>query len=412
MRANAALGAWLVGPGARESVMAAGALPDAVDRNIQARLDHQRSQDGQGVERLDAGILVYASLDGRAAGLCLPADSSTGEKAAALRDLARYLDLERLRPVVAQVAREQGSPMESPESVAFRLAHQLERLLGVETCVALPRPGGVAIGGVAARSDQRLVGAPVEAGSALEQTALGRTAAMAGVVAPFGTVVPDRRRRTEPAFVCAIPGPSGPVGAVAVWTPGGEEPAGPVLAGFRAALTHVSPILHRALEHARESEAAVRDPLTKLLNRSGLERMMRLVTTPTGSLLYADIDHFKRLNDSHGHAAGDAALVHVSRVFMQGVRDEDAVARIGGEEFAIWLPHTSLERGRQVAERLRQALSYSEWKWQGEKWPLRASFGVASCPESTATREGLARLADRALYQAKQQGRNAVVVAS
>ncbi len=412
LRANAAQGAWLIGPGTRESAAPRAGLSESVDRNIQARLEKQRDGDGQGVERFDAGILVYASLDGRAAGLFLLPDCSTGEKATAVRDLARFLDYARWKPVLTDIAREQGSPGESIESVAVRLAYQLERLLGVEICIALLRPTGVEIAGVSHRSDRRLLKSLVEPGSALEMAALGKAGALDGVVAPFGNVVSDRRKRLDPAFVCAIPGLAGPIGAVAVWSHNGAEPTGPALADFRTAISNAALRLQGALERTALQDSANRDPLTGLRNRRGFSEVMTSITNPTGALLYLDLDRFKVLNDSLGHPAGDDALLHLSRVLLKAVRDQDTAARIGGEEFALWLPEATLERGRQVAERIRQALAWSDWKWQGERWPLTASFGVAACPESSATREGLAPQADAALYEAKRSGRDRVVVAT
>ncbi len=411
LRANGARGAWLVGPGSREVAVPRGGISEELDRTVRGRLEHQRVSDGQGVERLGDGTLVFASLDGRAAGLHLSSRSSTGARATALRDLARLLDYDRWRPVLADVTKEQETPGETVESVALRLAHQLERLLGVETCVALARGSEVEIAGVSFRSDRRMLRTVVEQGSALEQVALGVSGEQTGVVSPLGNVVSDRRQRHDPAYVVAIPGAKGLVGAIAVWTPGGTPPQGPALAVFRKAIEAAGPRMVYALERQSLADAAIRDPLTGLRNRRGLMEVMTLVSAPYGALIYADIDRFKSLNDQLGHPAGDAALVHCSRVFIQAVRDDDTVARIGGEEFAIWLPATSLERGRQVAERIRQALSWSEWPGQGERWPLSASFGVAACPETTATREGLPAQADGALYEAKRGGRNRVAVA-
>ena len=138
---------------------------------------------------------------------------------------------------------------------------------------------------------------------------------------------------------------------------------------------------------------------------------MTRVKTPAGALVYADLDRFKAFNDRLGHPAGDAALVRFSRLLLQTVRGDDVAAWIGGEEFAVWLPGASLERGRQVAERLRQSLGESDWRWQGERCALSASFGVAACPETAATRESLRQKADAALYRAKRGGRDRVVVA-
>jgi diguanylate cyclase (GGDEF)-like protein len=410
LRSNGALGAWMVGPGTREVAVPTGGLSDDVDRIVRARLEHQRVGDGQGVERLASGTLVFASLEGRAAGLHLPAATSPHATATAQRDLARLLDYDRWRPVLADVAKEQDTPGESVESVALRLAHQLERLLGVETCVALAESSGVRITGVSLRSDRRLLRAIVAEGSPLELAALGRAGVTSGVVAPFGSVLSDRRRRKDPAFVCPIPGDKTPLGAVAVWTAGGAEPAGPLLAAFRSTVDTAGTRLLAALERRALSDAAIRDPLTGLRNRRGLGEVMTSISVMTGALVYMDLDEFKQLNDTLGHPAGDAALVHISRLLMQAVRDNDTVARIGGEEFAIWLPAASLERGRQVAERIRQAIAWSEWKWQGEKRAIRASLGVAGCPETSATKEGLPAQADAALYEAKRAGRDRVVV--
>jgi diguanylate cyclase (GGDEF)-like protein len=405
-----------VGPGGAE-VAAPGdggggrGLAADLDRLVQARLTHQLASDGQGVERLEGATLVYASLDGRAAGLVLAEECSAGARAEALRDLTRLLDYDRWRPVLAQVARQQETPGESPESVALRLAHQLERLLGVETCVAVARGPRVEIAGVSLRSDRRLLGTVVEEGSALDLVARGESGPVARVECPLGGAVQDRRDRRERAWVVPLLSEGGPVGAVAAWTADGAEVSGAALAGFQSAIGAAAPRLEAALERQALAEAAIRDPLTALLNRRGLQDVMTRVSTPSGALVYADLDRFKALNDRLGHPAGDAALVHFSRLLLQTVRGDDVAARIGGEEFAVWLPGASLERGRQVAERLRQSLGESDWRWQGERCALSASFGVAACPETAATRESLPQQADAALYRAKRGGRDRVVVA-
>ena len=130
-----------------------------------------------------------------------------------------------------------------------------------------------------------------------------------------------------------------------------------------------------------------------------------------GVLVYADLDHFKKLNDTLGHAAGDAALVHSARLMVQLIRTRDVAARIGGEEFAVWLPDATLLEGAAVAERIRSALADTPWGWQGRSWDLTASFGVAGCPETVPGIAHLAARADEALYEAKRGGRNRVVTA-
>ena len=411
LRANAGSGAWLVGPGTRETTVSAKGMSETTDHAIRARLEHQRMGDGQGVERLGDGTLVFASLDGRAAGILMPLASSTGERARALRDLARLLDYDRWRPVLADLVKQQETTGESVDSVAMRLAHQLERQLGVEVCVAVSARNAVRVTGVSLRSDRRLLGALVVQGSPLENVALGKAEPLLSVANPLGAAVPDRRRGGDPAYLCAVPGEAGPVGAVALWTPEGLEPVGEAFADLRRSIEAAGPRLQAALERKALEEAALHDPLTGLLNRTGLDLRMGMVTTLGGVLIYIDLDHFKPLNDELGHPAGDSALVHIARLLSQAVRGQDAVGRIGGEEFAIWLPNVKLERGRQVAERIRQALTFAGWQWQGTRRPLTASFGVAAWPETSTTREGLPAQADAALYEAKRNGRDRVAVA-
>jgi diguanylate cyclase (GGDEF)-like protein len=127
-----------------------------------------------------------------------------------------------------------------------------------------------------------------------------------------------------------------------------------------------------------------------------------------GALVYADLDRFKLLNDTLGHPAGDAALIHFARIIHGQIRAGDIPARIGGEEFAIWLPKADLETGTRIAERIRIKLGTTPWDWQGRSWPLSASFGVAACPETGRRVASLPAQADAALYVAKNSGRNRV----
>lgn len=416
LRANPARGVWLIGPGVREAALSGAGLGPTIDRMVVERLEHHRQGDGQTVERLDAGTLLIGSLDGFAAGLLLSPGTGAAVRERALRDLARLLDHHRLRPVLADVAREQEQPGESVESIALRLSSQLERLLGAEAVVCLARPTGVEVVGVSLRSDRRMVGVVAADGSPLAQVACGEIPELIGVDLPLGGPVTDRRKAMGPAYVCRIPGEGAPVGAVAVWTPSGAPPSGQALAHFRIATDNAGPRFVAAIVHRELEEAAVRDPLTGLLNRRGLAGAMTLTTPdgtpPYGAMICADLDRFKVLNDSLGHHAGDAALTHFARLFKTAARGRDVAARVGGEEFALWLPGASLERGREVAERVRQGLAWAPWTWQGREWPLTASFGVAAIPETAQTREVLSVQADRALYEAKRTGRDRVVVAA
>ncbi|MCS7173275.1 MAG: GGDEF domain-containing protein [Armatimonadetes bacterium] len=161
---------------------------------------------------------------------------------------------------------------------------------------------------------------------------------------------------------------------------------------------------------AAERARANTDPLTGLLNRRGIfaafdieaERHRRY-GHPLSVVLF-DVDHFKRINDRHGHSAGDRVLVRVARIVQGVIRPADSLARWGGEEFLLLLPETPLEGAVDLAERLRREIAL-----QGtELGSITASFGVAEF-HSSDNLGALVRRADAALYRAKERGRNAVV---
>ncbi len=161
------------------------------------------------------------------------------------------------------------------------------------------------------------------------------------------------------------------------------------------------------------------DALTGLLNRRAWERALALARhqlrrKPTDvALLVIDIDHFKRLNDQHGHAAGDLALVAVADALRQVARVTDAVARLGGEEFGVLLPDTSSEGALIAAERVREAVAGLRVPHAQTALQMTVSVGVAVLPPDAWRAEqweqALAR-ADQALYRAKAEGRDRVVL--
>jgi diguanylate cyclase (GGDEF)-like protein len=175
-----------------------------------------------------------------------------------------------------------------------------------------------------------------------------------------------------------------------------------------AALASAGPRVVTALEADKLKEKTRLDPLTGLLNRRGLDAVLNRVDVGDGAIIYADLDRFKDLNDKLGHPAGDAALMHFARIIREQVRNGDVGARIGGEEFAIWLPGARLEVAYRIAERIRIKLNTTHWDWRGRAWPLSASFGVAACPETSREIGDLIPQADAALYVAKNSGRNRV----
>ena len=128
------------------------------------------------------------------------------------------------------------------------------------------------------------------------------------------------------------------------------------------------------------------------------------------SMLMIDADHFKSLNDTHGHLAGDLVLRSVADLLREGTRTIDVLGRLGGEELGVLLPGTSLEFAEQVAERLRRAIANARIPWKDTELQVSVSIGVATWEENLG-REDLVDAADNALYVAKSDGRNRVVVA-
>jgi diguanylate cyclase (GGDEF)-like protein/putative nucleotidyltransferase with HDIG domain len=163
---------------------------------------------------------------------------------------------------------------------------------------------------------------------------------------------------------------------------------------------------------ARLYDAARTDPLTKLLNRRGFRELLdleleRARRSGTGmGLLVGDLDCFKDVNDLSGHQVGDIALQRVAKRLCEGKRQIDAVARVGGEEFALVLPDTERDGGFALAEQLRRALRD---EFAGDLTPLTISFGLATYPEHGETAAALLHAADEALYAAKESGRNRTV---
>lgn len=131
------------------------------------------------------------------------------------------------------------------------------------------------------------------------------------------------------------------------------------------------------------------------------------------SVLMIDLDHFKSFNDTHGHPAGDCAIVEVAGILRHSVRDIDVVGRYGGEEFAVIMPECALSDARKTAERIREQIQRNGFAGKdGQTVPMTCSIGVAHYPTHSLEREGLVFAADIALYQAKSLGRNRVKVYS
>lgn len=199
-----------------------------------------------------------------------------------------------------------------------------------------------------------------------------------------------------------------------------------LLVGFLATTTFVARIYHlerKAIEARLEAlarelyESSIRDPLTGVHNRryfdSRLQEELAFARRHDAvvGLILLDVDHFKKVNDQHGHPVGDQVLVAVAGVFSQSVRREDLVARIGGEEFAVLVRGVGIEGLRALADRLRRATEDHSIERSGGTLSVTVSAGCATVHGETADAAHLVGAADARLYEAKRAGRNRVVAA-
>ena len=172
-------------------------------------------------------------------------------------------------------------------------------------------------------------------------------------------------------------------------------------------------LLSYELQHANQiaDRMARTDALTGINNRRAFmelgEQMSRLCLRQDTALsaLLIDVDHFKRINDSHGHAAGDRVLAQVGKLLAQQFRASDICGRLGGEEFAVLLPDTDAMAAASIAEKLRANMQDVSILWNNEALRITVSIGVASSSDSLDT---LLHRADTAMYQAKENGRNRI----
>jgi diguanylate cyclase (GGDEF)-like protein len=169
-------------------------------------------------------------------------------------------------------------------------------------------------------------------------------------------------------------------------------------------------LLARELRHQASTDA-----LTGASNRRSLMERLKIEFERVQrhpelhcSLLAIDLDHFKQINDRHGHAAGDAVLRHVTELMRQDTRQVDVVARSGGEEFTLLLPDTGIEAALALAERLRKRLEATPAPWGEHGIVVTASIGVSAVVDVDISPDDALARADQALYKAKDAGRNLV----
>ena len=241
-----------------------------------------------------------------------------------------------------------------------------------------------------------------------------------GVALRLGDAQKDPRfkriegQRTEIVSICSVPlvTREGVIGVMTVTAPEADH----FDEEDERVLTFLASSVVKDVENARLYRLAVTDSLTRAFNRQYLsERLPKEVERHRRygdrvSVVLFDVDHFKRVNDVHGHAAGDAVLKAIAELAAALCRETDALVRYGGEEFLLLLPGTTKDGARQMAERLRKRVAHHVVQTESGAITVTLSAGVAELQPKEEARELLAR-ADAALYLAKGRGRNRVEVA-
>lgn len=161
-------------------------------------------------------------------------------------------------------------------------------------------------------------------------------------------------------------------------------------------------------------DMASHDPLTRVLNAGAYYRACDQQihasqrANQSFAVLFIDLDHFKSINDTYGHAVGDDVLRAVAQTLQSAVRRSDIVGRIGGEEFSVFLPNTQVQGAQQLAETLRLAIESIHMEVDGVRLKITASIGVAAKRYEQETMQAIQQHADQAMYEAKRGGRNRV----
>jgi len=161
-------------------------------------------------------------------------------------------------------------------------------------------------------------------------------------------------------------------------------------------------------------EIAMRDPLTGLYNRWSIQALTETIQgrklEHNTSVVMLDIDHFKSVNDTYGHAAGDAALKHCADLIRHTYREFNLIARVGGEEFLVIMPKQSIEEAEKLARKLQTAMKTNVFLFENRRIPLTVSAGISQGSADPLSLEKLISSADKSLYQAKASGRNRIEI--
>jgi len=431
-RAHDAVGAWAVGIDEEEIEAYGDPRPPGPVRERGGAIVQLASVDGRThVAREGEGTYVAVGDFPYGAGLLLAERDADPEVAQSvteeLRRIVAAMRLSELEVPEGQfqlVAKQLAliaagaQTLEGVAKAGAELAQQLAQR-GTAVVIQDPTTQAASVLAVSTAADRRLAGLPLSGDApVLRAMQTGLPVMTQTNEDIFGPGVPERRRQERAGSAYPLMDGHFAIGALVLLGPA-ILPNSPLAEQVGQLVAELGPRLAAARAVHEAEQRAVIDPLTGLRNRREFERQIEAFKSrqkergpgEVVTLVYADLDRFKALNDGLGHAAGDSALRHFSSVLQKQIRDRDLVARIGGEEFAVWLPGTPLGEGMEVAERIRRAVETEAWQWNGSRYPLTVSCGVAGFPESVGDLNNLRGAADAALYRAKQDGRNRVAQA-
>ena len=320
------------------------------------------------------------------------------------------------REALSEVMRSVNSTLEPRKVADALLAHAQDWLPAPAWAVAAVRDGTVEVTAERgategfARAMLAVAGWVIERGEELLTADLSADRRVADDTAATVVALPLRcRARTVGAVIAFDPAPSR------------QEPrfAPAVLASLRTLLEPGSLALDSALRLQRAEALSVTDDLTGLYNSRYLNQVLRRETKRASrsgrplSMLFIDLDNFKRVNDAHGHLCGSRTLVEAAEVIRGCARETDVVARFGGDEFAVVLPDTGSEGALAVGERVRDRIAvFGFLADDGFDIRLTTSVGVATLPDVAASADELLKAADGAMYEVKNSGKNGVRVAT
>ncbi len=391
---------------------------------LECALGMARDSLGDAGQRIDcADLAILAVGDGQlGAALVFPdATMDPGSAETATGDLKRlFAGYRELRLRKAEELKAPGelpgwmaSGPENVEGIAFQLCDAVRGVCGRPTVMVLRDPGTreVAIVAVSNGTDRRMLGTRVASDSVAGRACTSDTPTVGkGAAALFGIARKDRRASQEEGTAYPVRDGREGVGALVVLGPHDSMPDR-IRDQIVWLVMNAGPKLGRALTVRAAESRATTDQLTGLPNRRALELAMASYKTGACSVLCVQLDDFNKLSDGFGHSAGEAGLRQVAGIFRRELRDGDLPCRLGGEEFALWLPGAAADRAMEVAGRVLQAVRRSLLEWDGAELQLTCSIGVASVPQSVPRVGGLLGAAGAALGRAKEAGRDRAVLA-